>query len=114
VVSDQTGSPTYGPFLADLTKKLLETHAEPGLYHAAGPDPMTWYEFALRVIRATTDLSDEKIKERIHPIETSEWPTAATRPKYSVLNSTKLSSVVASMPPIEEALSDFALCVWNA
>ncbi len=108
VVADQTGSPTYAPFLADQALRLLEQRTEPGLYHAAGPDPMTWHEFAVRIVQACTGATREEVAVRITPIATTEWPTPAKRPSYSVLNSAKLSGVIGPTAPLNDALQDFA------
>lgn len=102
IVNDQTGTPTYAPYLAAATLKLIQAQAEPGIYHAAGSEVMTWYEFAERI---QSNLP-EAIGKRT-PITTAEYPTPAKRPAYSALNSEKLNSLIGSMPSLDHALTDF-------
>jgi dTDP-4-dehydrorhamnose reductase len=97
VVNDQTGSPTYARVVADITLRILERMyegdrlqtAQCGLYHVACGGSATWYEFASAIIR----LAGKDDKVRVLPIPTRDYPTAATRPVYSVLSSAKLQRV---------------------
>ena len=110
VVNDQTGSPTYTADLARVLVDLIEKDAERGIYHTAGPDEMTWFEFAGLAIRAYRDqvLHDDHDIE-IEPIRTEDWPTPAKRPNYSVLSFQKVESLgIEPMRPTRLALLDFA------
>jgi len=86
VVNDQSGSPTYA---ADLAKALLTIIEKdqwvPGIYHYANKAVITWYEFAV----AIRDLCGFNCK--VNPIDTSQYPTPAVRPGYSVLSTDKFS-----------------------
>jgi dTDP-4-dehydrorhamnose reductase len=83
VVDDQLGSPTYA---ADLAAAILQIvahpHFAPGIYHYSNEGRITWYQFALA------------IRERIgsactvNPIPSSQFPTPAKRPHYSLLDKT--------------------------
>ena len=85
VVNDQIGAPTYA---ADLAKAMLEIINSgkwfQGVYHYSNAGKISWYDFA------------EKIKELIgsecviHPIPTSKYPTPATRPSFSLLDTNKI------------------------
>ena len=90
VVDDQFGSPTYA---ADLAKAILDiiSHHSPltthhGIYHYSNFGIINWFEFA----SAIQELSGKKC--RIYPIPTSQYPTAASRPAYSVLDNSKIRS----------------------
>ncbi len=48
IVTDQTGSPTYAPDLAEAVYRLLEKETY-GLFHVSSPDILTRYDFALQV-----------------------------------------------------------------
>jgi dTDP-4-dehydrorhamnose reductase len=90
VVDDQFGSPTYAADLAETILKIL-THpssltTHPGIYHYSNSGIISWYEFA----EAIREISNKKC--RIYPIPTSQYPTAASRPAYSVLDNTKIRS----------------------
>jgi dTDP-4-dehydrorhamnose reductase len=107
VVADQHGCPTYTADLARVITDLIEKNAFPGIYHAVGPDAMTWHEFALRAIR-TWSAQHGGGEVSIEPIKTEDWPTPATRPKFSVLSTEKLQSLgIEPMSPVDEALTEF-------
>lgn len=108
VVADQTGCPTYTADLARALADLAEKNAFPGIYHAVGPEAMTWHEFALRTIRAWQRTHEQAEGVEIEPIKTEDWPTPAARPKYSVLSTEKIEEFgVAPMRPADLALEDF-------
>jgi dTDP-4-dehydrorhamnose reductase len=90
VVNDQFGSPTYARDLANciidiIIKSLLNPKAYlPGVYHYANQGECSWYEFAQEIIKQA-DLSCEVV-----PVDSSKFPVKAKRPKYSVLDTTKI------------------------
>jgi len=99
VVSDQVGTPTYTAHLAATLLRLLESNVEPGVYHAAGPEAMSWHEFATWTLREWTG-NDVPIEA----IRTEDWPTPAVRPRFSALATTKK---VPAMPPIRQGIAEF-------
>lgn len=102
VVADQTGCPTYTRDLARVIADLIAKDAYPGVYHAVGPDTMTWHEFAVRTLQAAG------IDGNVTPISTADYPTPAKRPAYSVLSTAKIEALgIAPMRPLDEALADF-------
>lgn len=85
VVNDQIGSPTYAKDLADFLISLLQLEYWPaGIYHFANEGETNWFEFAC-AIREIKDF-----KTTIRPLSSSQYPTAAKRPLYSVLDSSKI------------------------
>src|SRR5690606_32244506 len=87
VVNDQIGSPTYAGDLAEVIKQIITLgYWEPGIYHYSNKGEVSWYDFAL-AIREFNNLECE-----ISPIPSSEYPTAALRPAYSLLNKQKISN----------------------
>ncbi|HRK21788.1 MAG TPA: dTDP-4-dehydrorhamnose reductase [Fimbriimonadaceae bacterium] len=114
VVADQIGSPTYTEELARMIVDSTDSNLEPGLYHAAGPEAMSWYDLA---IRAITTYRDVVLKEdrpiTIQAIRTEDWPTAARRPKYSVLDSGKLEALVNPMEAFDSSLVRFVQRLEN-
>lgn len=81
VVDDQIGQPTS---TLDLARQIYDagTNGIPaGIYHATNSGQVTWYEFAREILI----LSGEPTS-RIKPIQSSEYPTPAKRPTYSVLD----------------------------
>ena len=84
VVSDQIGTPTYAGDLAKVILDIVKNNSkEFGVYHFSNEDESSWYDFA----KAIFEMSDKYIK--IHPIMTEAYPSAAKRPRYSVLDLTK-------------------------
>jgi dTDP-4-dehydrorhamnose reductase len=85
VVQDQMGSPTYGGDLATAILEMIESgQFIPGIYHYSNEGETNWYEFALEIKRLTGSAC------RVVPIKASEYPTAASRPAYSLLDKTKI------------------------
>jgi dTDP-4-dehydrorhamnose reductase len=92
VVDDQSGNPTYAPDLAAailvIAERMLDAPADPtlrGVFHLAGPDSATWCGFAGEIMRRSAALGGPAT--RIVPIKSSEYPTAAERPRDSRLDS---------------------------
>ncbi len=110
VVNDQTGTPTYTADLARLMGDMIEGGIPAGIYHAAGTDIMTWYDFATLAITTYRDLvvkTDQAIT--ITPVTTAEFPTAARRPAYSALSFGKLAGLgYTPMPSTAISLAAFA------
>lgn len=107
VVSDQFGKPTYTADLARQFADLIASSPQGGLFHAAGPDVVSWHGFA---VAALTAASEHGLVGRtdVEAVPTSAWPTAAVRPAYSVLDGSKLTSAgVVQAPPLKEALDRF-------
>lgn len=84
VIYDQIGTPTWARDLARVILKMIQIKDLSGFYHYSNEGIASWYDFAKEIL----DLS--QIKTKILPIETSEYPTPATRPTYSVLNKKKI------------------------
>jgi len=85
VVSDQIGAPTYAGDLAEVLIKIaLSSSKAYGLYHFSNFGAISWYDFAVEIFRHF----GKKIE--VKPIKTKDYPTAAKRPEYSVLETTKI------------------------
>lgn len=93
VVNDQIGSPTYA---ADLAAAIMQVIAGekwmPGIYHYSNNGVISWYDFAV----AIRDLRGFECQ--IKPIPSSEYPTPAKRPFYSVLDTSKIHAVYGILP----------------
>jgi len=96
IVNDQVGCPTYGQDLAKavvgLLHRLDSNHKLSGLYHYGGFSVCSWYEFALLIFKEAVR-QGIKTPKSVNSIGTSDYYTAAKRPKYSVLNSDKILNV---------------------
>ena len=85
IIADQVGTPTYGIDLAACVLDIISSgKAEYGIYHYSNEGVTSWYDFAKGIF----DLSETEVK--VLPIRTSEYPTKATRPAYSVMDKTKI------------------------
>lgn len=87
VVNDQTGSPTAADSLAELVLSALDRPRLSGIYHWSDAGEVSWFEFALAIQDEALSLGLLKKEIPITPIPTSDYPTPARRPAYSVLNS---------------------------
>lgn len=84
VVDDQIGSPTYAGDLAEFIISVISLESELyGVYHFSNEGNISWYDFAVEIF----EKSQRHIK--VNPIESTSYPTAAKRPAYSVLGTTK-------------------------
>ncbi len=93
VVEDQWGSPTYTVDLARAILKIIEDDSVSyGIYHFTNEGVTNWYEFAKAIYNRAKRLGliDDNKKVEIQPIKTEDYPTAARRPRYSVLSKEKI------------------------
>ena len=86
VIFDQVGTPTYA---RDLAKAILDIlvnikNEKVEIYNYSNEGVLSWYDFAKEIMRMA------KIDCSINPIETSEYPTPAKRPHFSLLNKSKI------------------------
>lgn len=85
VVSDQIGTPTYAGDLAAAIHAVIRSDEwKPGIYHFTDEGVASWYDFAKSIF----EIAGKDI--RVKPLLTSEYPTAARRPIYSVLSKNKI------------------------
>lgn len=109
VVADQTGSPTYTGDLARVLGDMIERNVEAGIYHAVGPDIMTWHALAELSISAYREVLGLTKEVSVQAITSAEWPTPARRPRYSALSTARLDGLqIASMRGTKEALTEFS------
>jgi dTDP-4-dehydrorhamnose reductase len=87
IISDQVGTPTYAIDLAAAILDVISSQSTAyGVYHYSNEGVTSWYDFA----KAVFDISGSSIK--IYPIRTIEYPTPARRPKFSVMDKTKIKN----------------------
>lgn len=105
VVSDQFGSPTYVPHLAQALARLLEAETY-GTYHLAGQGGASWYELTRKLYEACG------VRTSVMPVATAEFPRPARRPRYSVLTTIQDPQIL--LPPWEEGLAAFVSALRTA
>ena len=87
VVNDQVGTPTHAVDLAEaIVKIILSKSNQFGIYNFSNEGKASWYDFARKIFELNNVAIDLK------PIPTSEFPTPAKRPKYSVLDKSKIKA----------------------
>jgi dTDP-4-dehydrorhamnose reductase len=84
IVNDQTGSPTHALDLAHVIVGFLQKPTLKGTYHYSNEGQCTWYEFAREIFTLAN------IGIRVLPIPSSEFPTPAKRPQFSLLDKSKI------------------------
>jgi len=105
VVNDQRGTPTYAADLAAAIWSIIskidkgEKPFTSGIYHYSNEGECTWFDFAQRIMT---------LGQRpciVHPVPSSEYPTKAARPAYSVLSKEKIKTTYGlPVPAWDEAL----------
>jgi dTDP-4-dehydrorhamnose reductase len=86
VVTDQVGTPTWAHGLARALWAAAAKRELHGIYHWSDAGVCSWYDFAVAIHEEALALGLLTKAVQIRPIPTSEYPTAARRPAYSVLD----------------------------
>lgn len=98
IVSDQIGSPSYAPELAESVWKIINRLSEgekfpSGVYHLAGQGETSWHGFAENIFQQAKSLKFDLAIEKLDSISSEEYPTPAHRPLNSRLNQDKIKKV---------------------
>lgn len=116
VVSDQKGAPTWSRLVAEATA-LVTAHTGgafgmlSGLYHLSCAGTASWYEFAQAIV-ANLPSRNGHSAAQVTPIEASDYPAPARRPKNSMLSCERARQRLGiELPPWEEAMM---LCLGEA
>lgn len=104
IIADQVGTPTYAIDLAGAILDIIESGQQDyGIYHYSNEGVTSWYDFAMGIF----DLSATTVK--VNPIPTSQYPTRALRPKFSVMDKAKIKNTFKlEIPYWRESL---AVCI---
>lgn len=93
VVNDQTGCPTYANDLAKCIMSIVAQNEtlpnKHAIYNYCNQGAISWYQFATTIKELTNSSCI------VTPIPTSQYPTAAKRPMYSVLNTSLIQNTFA-------------------
>lgn len=95
IVSDQVGGPTSARSIAQALWQIAQHYQNNGscawgTYHFSGAPTCSWYDFALEIFTQAATLQLITKAPVLQPINSSDYPTPAQRPAYSVLDNTKL------------------------
>ena len=87
IVSDQIGTPTYAGDLAAVLLEIIQQESSSyGVYHYSNKGQCSWYDFAKAIFE------ESALEVNTKPIPTTAYPTPAERPKYSVLDKSKIKN----------------------
>ena len=89
IVADQVGVPTSNQFIAEQIQHIIPklNKNNIGIYHLVPEGSCSWYEFAEEIINKTNPQFN---LEKLHAIETHDFPTKTKRPVNSILCNTKI------------------------
>lgn len=99
IIDDQVGVPTGAALIADITAQILRFYDLQsialkgnlyGHYHLAPMGETTWYDYANFTFEKAKQLGVELKIQKVNPIKTTAYPTPASRPLNSRLNTQKL------------------------
>lgn len=94
IIVDQIGSPTYGVDLAGALLDMIASDKKAyGIYHFSNEGAISWYDFA----QAIFELGNVNVI--VNPLKTSEYPTKAARPAFSVMDKTKIKTTFGIKVP---------------
>jgi len=95
VVFDQIGTPTYAHDLATLIAAIIDNDrlGDTGIYHFSNEGAISWYDFAKAISETGGTICD------IQPCHTEEYPSKAQRPRFSVLDKTKVKDTFGITVP---------------
>jgi dTDP-4-dehydrorhamnose reductase len=108
IVNDQLGSPTWCRAIASgvglvLSQKRAYEPELSGYYNMTCEGKSTWYEFAVLISKYYEARTNRRVT--IYPVSTGIYPMGAKRPKYSILDNTKLNNT------FKMTLPDWQICL---
>ena len=109
VVNDQIGSPTYAYDLAKVISEIIMNNKnKSGLFHYSNEGEISWFEFA-KSIREFYNLDC-----KIIGVSSKEFKTLAKRPKYSLLNKSKIKTTFnLEIPNYKQSLKNCIEIIKN-
>ncbi|ALO25978.1 dTDP-4-dehydrorhamnose reductase [Leptospira borgpetersenii] len=112
VIEDQLGRPTWAGRLADfiifLIYEILKGRGYPEILHFSNSGIASWYDFAIAIRDISHSFSLIENLKPISPIPTESYPTAAPRPRYSILDLNETRKIFGPVPHWKE---DLTLCL---
>jgi len=101
VVADQIGSPTWAKDIAGTIAQIIPqlTPEMTGIYHYTNSGVASWYDFALSIFEEAQHQGFPIHVKNVVPITTSDYPTPAHRPGYSVLDCARIATVLVNYAP---------------
>ncbi|VEL98572.1 dTDP-4-dehydrorhamnose reductase [Alteromonas sp. 76-1] len=96
VIDDQIGTPTWAKGLAEVCVSAAQNKTQ-GVYHWTDEGVASWYDFALAIQELGIEKGLLSSAIPVLPIPSSQYPTPASRPHYSVLDKTSTRDTFSSL-----------------
>ncbi len=98
VVADQFGTPTATHSLAAAIWAIVARPSLEGIHHWTDAGVASWYDFAVAIAEEWALRTKADAAANVIPIGTSDYPTPARRPRFSVLDKTGTAAALGMMP----------------
>jgi dTDP-4-dehydrorhamnose reductase len=98
IVVDQIGTPTWADSLAEAVWAFSNAPEQSGVFHWSDGGVASWQEFAIAIQEEALSLGLLERSIPIRAIKTEDYPTAAERPKYSVLDCSSAQEALRMQP----------------
>jgi len=98
VIADQIGTPTWANSLARTIWAAVQEPRVSGILHWTDAGVASWYDFAVAIQEEALVRGLLSRAAPVHPIATSDYPTPARRPSYSVLDKTETTRLLGVTP----------------
>ena len=98
VVSDQIGTPTWTSDIVTAITALVDRQVS-GVFHFTAAGETSWHGFASAILEEASRIGFEIKTDSVEPIPTTDYPTPAARPAYSVLNTEKIKPLLSAPVP---------------
>ncbi|HDH7822006.1 TPA: dTDP-4-dehydrorhamnose reductase [Raoultella planticola] len=106
IVDDQRGCPTYAGDIANAIIGLINAKACGGIYHYCGDNEVSWFEFAHEIFNSAKNTGKLSKIPELNAIMTECYPTPATRPAFSSLDTTKIQQLGIAPSDWRSAICD--------
>jgi dTDP-4-dehydrorhamnose reductase len=98
VIADQIGTPTWANSLARTIWAAVQTPQVSGILHWTDAGVASWYDFAVAIQEEALLRGLLSRAAPVHAVTTSEYPTPARRPSFSVLDKTETTRLLGVTP----------------
>ncbi len=98
IIADQFGTPTWASSLVEIIWAFADAPQHRGVFHWSDHGETNWYEFAVAIQEEALSCGLLKKAIPVHAITTDDYPAAALRPRYSVLDCSATQAALEIQP----------------